>query len=313
MLLYGASLIYGFTGTVKFASISAVVMAEGVSVGLLFGLAFLCAGLAFKISAAPFHMWTPDVYEGSPTPVTAFFAAAPKVAAGVLFVRVLYDGFGDAVGAWQQIVVFIALMSMFWGGVAAIGQTNLKRLMAYSSIGHMGFALVGLAAGTESGASGMLTYLTIYVVMNVGVFAYLMCMERDGRPVVQISDLAGLSRTAPLHAAALAALMFSLAGIPPLAGFFAKYFVFVAAVEGGLAPLAIAGAVASVVSAFYYLRIVKLMYIDAPGEALDNRLPPLHGLALTASALVMALGWLPFIDGFGVTGLAEQAAISLMR
>jgi NADH-quinone oxidoreductase subunit N len=313
MLLYGASLIYGFTGTVKFASIAAVVMAEGVSVGLLFGLAFLCAGLAFKISAAPFHMWTPDVYEGSPTPVTAFFAAAPKVAAGVLFVRVLYDGFGDAVGAWQQIVVFIALMSMFWGGVAAIGQTNLKRLMAYSSIGHMGFALVGLAAGTESGASGMLTYLTIYVVMNVGVFAYLMCMERDGRPVVQISDLAGLSRTAPLHAAALAALMFSLAGIPPLAGFFAKYFVFVAAVEGGLAPLAIAGAVASVVSAFYYLRIVKLMYIDAPGEALDNRLPPLHGLALTASALVMALGWLPFIDGFGVTGLAEQAAISLMR
>lgn len=313
MLLYGASLIYGFTGTVKFASISEVVLAEGVSVGLLFGLAFLCAGLAFKLSAAPFHMWAPDVYEGSPTPVTAFFAAAPKVAAGVLFVRVLYDGFGTAIGAWQQIVVFIALVSMFWGGIAAIGQTNLKRLMAYSSIGHMGFAMVGLAAGTESGASGMLTYLTIYVVMNVGVFAYLMCMERDGRPVVQIGDLAGLSRTAPLHAAALAALMFSLAGIPPLAGFFAKYFVFVAAVEAGLVALAVAGAVASVVSAFYYLRIVKLMYIDAPGEALDNRLPPLHGVALTASALLMALGWLPFIDGFGVTAFAEQAAISLMR
>jgi NADH-quinone oxidoreductase subunit N len=313
MLLYGASLIYGFTGTVRFEGIAEVVREEGVSVGLLFGLAFLCAGLAFKISAAPFHMWTPDVYEGSPTPVTAFFAAAPKVAAGVLFVRVLYDGFGDAVDAWQQIVVFIALMSMFWGGVAAIGQTNLKRLMAYSSIGHMGYALVGLASGTESGASGMLTYLTIYVIMNIGVFAYLMCMERDGRPVVQIQDLAGLSRTAPAHAAALAALMFSLAGIPPLAGFFAKYFVFLAAVEGGLAPLAIAGAVASVISAYYYLRIVKLMYIDAPGEALDNRMPPLHSLALTASAVLMAVGWLPFLDGFGVTGLAEQAAISLMR
>jgi NADH-quinone oxidoreductase subunit N len=245
--------------------------------------------------------------------VTAFFASAPKVAAGVLFIRVLYDGFGDAVEAWQQIIVFVALMSMFWGGVAAIGQTNLKRLMAYSSIGHMGYALVGLAAGTESGASGVLIYLTIYVVMNIGVFAYLMCMERDGRPVVEIGDLAGLSATAPGHAVALAALMFSLAGIPPLAGFFAKYFVFVAAVEAVLAPLAIAGAVASVISAFYYLRIVKVMYIDAPGEALDHRLPTLHTVALAGSALLMAVGWLPFIDGFGLTGLSEIAAASLLR
>jgi NADH-quinone oxidoreductase subunit N len=313
MLLYGASLIYGFTGTVSFDGIGTVVAAEGVGIGLLFGLAFLCAGLAFKISAAPFHMWTPDVYEGSPTPVTAFFAAAPKVAAGVLFVRVLYGGFGEAAEAWRQIIVFVALMSMFWGGVAAIGQTNLKRLMAYSSIGHMGYALVGLAAGTESGAAGVLIYLAIYVVMTIGVFAYLMCMERDGRPVVEVGDLAGLSGTAPGHAVALAALMFSLAGIPPLAGFFAKYFVFVAAVEAGLAPLAVAGAVASVISAFYYLRIVKVMYIDEPGEALDNRLPTLHGAALAGSALLMALGWLPFVDGFGLTELSADAAAALMR
>jgi NADH-quinone oxidoreductase subunit N len=313
MLLYGASLVYGFTGSTKFDAIAQVVAAEGVGVGLLFGVAFLCAGLAFKISAAPFHMWTPDVYEGSPTPVTAFFASAPKVAAGVLFARVLYDAFGDAVDSWRQIIVFVALMSMFWGSVAAIGQTNLKRLMAYSSIGHMGYALVGLAAGTEAGASSLLTYLAIYVVMNVGVFAYVMCMERDGRPVVQISDLAGLSKAAPAHAAALAALMFSLAGIPPLAGFFAKYFVFVAAVQAGLAPLAIAGAVASVIGAFYYLRIVKIMYIDPEGEALDHRLPPLHYAALTASALLMGLGWLPLIDGFGVTALSEAAAQALVR
>ena len=312
MLLYGASLIYGFTGTVKFRFIGEVVAAEGVSVGLLFGLAFLSAGMAFKISAAPFHMWTPDVYEGSPTPVTAFFASAPKVAAGALFVRALYGGFADEVGAWQQIVVFLALMSMFWGAVAAIGQSNLKRLMAYSSIGHMGYALVGLAAGTHSGASGLLTYMAIYVVMNIGVFAYLMCMERDGRPVMRVEDLSGLSQTAPLHAAALAALMFSLAGIPPLAGFFAKYFVFVAAVEAGLAPLAIAGAVASVIAAFYYLRIVKVMYIDAPGEALDHRMPTLHMAALSGSALAMTVGWLPFIDGFGLTAMTEAAARTIM-
>ncbi len=313
LLLYGCSLIYGYTGSTQFESIAAVVLAEGVGVGLLFGLVFLSAGLAFKISAAPFHMWTPDVYEGSPTPVTALFATAPKVAAGVLFARVLFDAFGDAVDSWRQIIVFAALISMFWGAFAAIGQSNIKRLMAYSSIGHMGFALVGLAAGTVDGASSLLIYLAIYVVMNVGVFAFLLTMERDGRPVVQIADLAGLHQRAPGAALAMAVLMFSLAGIPPLAGFFAKYFVFVAAIEAGLAPLAIAGAVASVVGAFYYLRIVKIMYVDAEGEALDNRTPLLNGAALALSAALIGLGWLPFLDGFGLTELTAAAAQSLVR
>lgn len=313
LLLYGCSLIYGYTGTTRFEGIAAVVLAEGVGVGLLFGLVFLSAGLAFKISAAPFHMWTPDVYEGSPTPVTALFATAPKAAAGVLFARVLLDAFGDAAESWRQIIVFAALLSMFWGAFAAIGQTNLKRLMAYSSIGHMGFALVGLAAGSVDGASSLLFYLAVYVVMNVGVFAFLLTMERDGRPVVQISDLAGLHRRAPAAALALAVLMFSLAGIPPLAGFFAKYFVFVAAIEAGLAPLAIAGAVASVIGAFYYLRIVKIMYIDAEGEALDDRLPLLNGAALALSAALIGLGWLPFLDGFGLTEATAAAAQALVR
>jgi NADH-quinone oxidoreductase subunit N len=284
-----------------------------MGLGLLFGVTFMAAGLAFKISAAPFHMWTPDVYEGSPTPVTAFFATAPKVAAGVLFARLLFDAFGDAVSSWRQIIVFVALMSMFWGSFAAIGQSNLKRLMAYSSIGHMGFALLGLASGTVDGAGALLIYLAVYVVMNVGVFAFLMCMEREGRPVVEIADLAGLSAQAPGKALGMAILMFSLAGIPPLGGFFAKYFVFVSAVEAGLAPVAIAGVIASVIGAFYYLRIVKVMYVDAEGAPLDDRMPMLHGLALTVSAVMIALGWLPFIDGFGVTTLSEAAAQSLLR
>jgi len=313
LLLYGCSLIYGYTGSTQFDSIASVVAAEGVGVGLLFGLVFLSAGLAFKISAAPFHMWTPDVYEGSPTPVTALFATAPKAAAGVLFARVLLDAFGDSAESWRQIVVFAALLSMFWGAFAAIGQSNLKRLMAYSSIGHMGFALVGLAAGSVDGASSLLIYLAIYVVMNVGVFAFLLSMERDGRPVVQVSDLAGLHQRAPGAALAMAVLMFSLAGIPPLAGFFAKYFVFVAAIEAGLAPLAIAGAVASVIGAFYYLRIVRVMYIDAEGEALDDRLPLLNGAALAASAALIGLGWLPFLDGFGLTEVTAAAAQALVR
>ncbi len=313
LLLYGASLIYGYTGSTRFDEIAAVVLAEGMGLGLLFGVTFMAAGLAFKISAAPFHMWTPDVYEGSPTPVTAFFATAPKVAAGVLFARLLFDAFGDAVSSWRQIIVFIALMSMFWGSFAAIGQSNLKRLMAYSSIGHMGFALLGLASGTVDGAGALLIYLAVYVVMNVGVFAFLMCMEREGRPVVGISDLAGLSAQAPGKALGMAILMFSLAGIPPLGGFFAKYFVFVSAVEAGLAPVAIAGVFASVIGAFYYLRIVKVMYVDVEGAPLDDRMPMLHGLALTVSAVMIALGWLPFIDGFGVTTLSEAAAQSLLR
>ncbi len=313
LLLYGASLIYGFAGATGFEAIHRVVAAEGLSYGLLAGVAFMAAGLAFKVSAAPFHMWTPDVYEGSPTPVTAFFSTAPKVAAAALFARLMFDAFGDAVGEWRQIIVFIALMSMFWGAVAAIGQSNLKRLMAYSSIGHMGYALLGLAAGTEQGVGAMLIYMAIYVVMNIGVFAYIMSMERDGRPVVDINDLAGLSANSPSRAMAVAALMFSLAGIPPLAGFFAKYFVFVAAVEAGLAPVAVAGAVASVIGAFYYLRIVKIMYVDPAREPLDRRMHPLNGLALTAASVAMAFGWLPFIGGFGVIEMGAQAAGALFR
>ncbi len=312
LLLYGASLIYGYTGTTRFDGIAAVIQADGVSLGLTFGLVFLCAGLAFKVSAAPFHMWTPDVYEGSPTPVTAFFSTAPKAAAAALFARVMFDGFGDATGAWQQIVVFISVASMFLGAVAAIGQTNIKRLLAYSSIGHMGFALVGLASGSAQGAQAVLIYLAIYVAMNVGVFAFVICMERAGRPATKIADLAGLANTNPTMAVCMATLMLSLAGIPPLVGFFGKYFVFVAAVEAGLIWLAIAGAIASVIGAFYYLRIVKVIYFDEVGEALDMRLPMAHRLALGAAAAIMAFAWLPFINGFGLVEAAEAAAASLL-
>ena len=313
LLLYGASLVYGYTGATGFASISAVVASEPVSLGLLFGLAFLCAGMAFKISAAPFHMWTPDVYEGAPTPVTAFFATAPKAAAGALFARVLYDAFGGAVGEWQQILAFLAIASMFLGSVAAIGQTNLKRLLAYSSIAHMGFALVGLAAGTQAGAQALLIYLAIYVTMNVGVFAFILTMARDGQPVVEIADLAGLSKDRPAIAMAMGALMFSLAGIPPLVGFFGKWQVFAAAVEAGLAALAVAGAVASVIGAFYYLRIVKIIYFDATDDPLDRRMPLPHGVALGVASAAMGLGWLPMVNLFGVPEAAASAAAALLQ
>ena len=315
MLLYGASLVYGYTGTTRFAGIAEVIASDGVELGLTFGLVFVCAALAFKISAAPFHMWTPDVYEGSPTPVTAFFATAPKVAAAVLFARVLYDGFGNSIGDWQQILVFIAIASMFLGAIAAIGQSNLKRLLAYSSIGHMGYALVGLAAGTEAGAQSLLIYLTIYLVMNTGVFAFILTMERNGKPVASIQDLAGLSRTRPAQALGVAILMFSLAGLPPLVGFFGKFFVFKAAVDAGLAPLAVAGAVASVIGAYYYLNIVKIMYLDQPGQALGSNGRIVHHVALGLAAAIMAAGWLPlpFLQGFGVPEVALAAAQSLMQ
>ncbi len=259
-------------------------------------------------------MWTPDVYEGSPTPVTAFFATAPKVAAGALFARVLYDGFGDAVGDWQQILVFVAIASMFLGAIAAIGQKNLKRLMAYSSIGHMGFALVGLAAGTEEGAQALMFYLAIYVVMNLGVFAFILSMEREGKPVVQITDLQGLASVKPAQALALAILMFSLAGLPPLVGFFAKFFVFKAAVEAGLAPLAVAGAIASVIGAYYYLNIVRLMYLTEQERPLDLVAGPFGQAVVALSAVAMAIGWLPFVaSGVGLTDAALVAAQSLGR
>ena len=313
LLLYGASLVYGYTGATKFESIAHVVATEEMSLGLIFGLSFLCMGLAFKISAVPFHMWTPDVYEGAPTPVTAFFATAPKAAAAALFARVLFDGFGAAVSDWQQILVFLALASMFLGSIAAIAQTNLKRLMAYSSIAHMGFALVGLSAGTQAGASALLIYIAIYVTMNVGVFAFILTMERDGRPVTDIADLAGLAKERPAQALALAALFFSLAGIPPLVGFFGKWYVFMAAVEAGLTPLALAGAVASVIGAFYYLRIVKLIYFDVTERPMTGAMPLVHGVALSVAAAAMGLGWLPMVNLFGVPEAAEAAAAALLQ
>ena len=267
MLLYGASLIYGFTGTVSFAGIAAE--AKSGNIGLLFGLVFLLAGLCFKVSAVPFHMWTPDVYEGAPTPVTAFFASAPKVAALAVFARVALTAFPGIVPQWQQIVVFVSIASMALGSFAAIGQKNIKRLMAYSSIGHMGFALVGLAAGTEQGAQGVLVYIAIYVAMTLGTFAIILAMKRNGRAVETIGDFAGLSRTNPVLAFFFAMFLFSLAGIPPLAGFFAKFYVFLAAIKAGLFTLAVIGVVTSVVGAFYYLAIVKVMYFDEPKDAME--------------------------------------------
>jgi NADH-quinone oxidoreductase subunit N len=262
MLLYGCSLIYGFTGTVTFAGIASAATEGGV--GLTFGLVFLFAGLCFKISAVPFHMWTPDVYQGAPTPITAFFAAAPKVAAMAIFLRVALTAFPAIMLQWQQILSFVAIASMLLGSFAAIGQTNIKRLMAYSSIGHMGFALIGLAAGTSEGVQGVLVYLTIYVTMTLGAFACILAMRREEGPIETISELAGLARTNGPMAFLFAMLLFSLAGLPPLAGFFAKFYVFLAAIKAGLYVLAVIGVIASVIGAYYYLLIVKVMYFDEP-------------------------------------------------
>ncbi len=266
MLLYGASLIYGFTGHTDFAGIAEAMAGSGQSLGLIFGLVFLLAGMAFKISAVPFHMWTPDVYEGSASPITAFFAAAPKIAAMAMLIRVVIGPFEPVTPDWQQIIAFIAIASMVLGAFAAIGQTNIKRLMAYSSIGHMGYALVGLSAGTQPGVSGVILYMLIYMVMTIGTFACIISMRRKDGVVEEISDLAGLSQRNPLMALVLTLLMFSLAGIPPLAGFFAKYFVFIAAIEAGLYVLAVIGVLASVVGAYYYLRVIKVMWFDEPAD-----------------------------------------------
>src|SRR6516165_3926936 len=264
MLLYGASLVYGFTGTVNFTAIAQAAGQGGI--GLIMGLVFLFAGFCFKVSAVPFHMWTPDVYEGAPTPVTAFFAAAPKVAGIAMFVRATIMAFPGVVPQWQQIVVFVAIASMALGAFAAIGQRNIKRLMAYSSIGHMGFALIGLAAATAEGVEGVLVYMAIYLAMTLGTFAVILAMRREGHMVEGIGDLAGLALTNPAMAFFLAVLLFSLAGIPPLAGFFAKFYVFLAAIKAGLFALAVIGVVTSVVGAYYYLAIVKTMYFDEPAE-----------------------------------------------
>jgi NADH-quinone oxidoreductase subunit N len=264
MLLYGISLVYGYTGNTGFAEIAAALAQGERQLGLVFGLVFVLAGLAFKISAVPFHMWTPDVYEGAPTPVTAFFAAAPKMAAMALIVRVVVGPFEPVAADWQQIVVFISIASMLLGAFAAIGQRNIKRLMAYSSIGHMGFALVGLAANTQTGVRGVAIYMLIYLVMTLGTFAFILAMRRKDGNVEQIDDLAGLAQTNPMMATIMTIMMFSLAGIPPLAGFWAKWYVFLAAIEANLVALAVIGVLASVVGAYYYLRIIKIMWFDEP-------------------------------------------------
>ena len=309
MLLYGASLTYGYAGTTRFEGIVSVATEGEISLGLLFGLVFLITGLAFKVSAVPFHMWTPDVYEGSPTPVTAFFATAPKVAAMALFARVVHDAFGGVVGDWQQILALLSVLSMFLGAVAAIGQRNIKRLMAYSSIAHMGYALMGLAAGTAFGVQAMLVYMTIYVTMNVGTFAFILSMSRDGQPVTDIASLNMLSRQSPGRALAMLVLLFSLAGVPPLVGFFGKYYVLLAAVDAGLAWLAVAGVVASVIGAFYYLRIVYFMYFGDEREPLDASSSPVLWAFLAASAAIMVVG---VVNLFGIEGFAAAAAATLV-
>jgi NADH-quinone oxidoreductase subunit N len=306
MLLYGASLIYGFTGTISFAGIAQATH-TGASIGLVFGLVFLFVGFCFKISAVPFHMWTPDVYEGAPTPVTAFFASAPKVAAMAVFVRATMVAFPGITHEWQQIVVFVSIASMALGAFAAIGQRNIKRLMAYSSIGHMGFALVGLAAGTAQGVQGVLIYMTVYVTMTLGTFAMILAMRRDGKLVETIGDLAGLSRTHPTMAFLLAMLLFSLAGIPPLAGFFAKFYVFLAAINAGLYTLAVIGVLTSVVGAYYYLAIVKTMYFDEPVPAFQ-RIPASLGFVLAVGGLFNLLF---FAYPAPLLGAATAAAQSL--
>lgn len=292
ILLYGISLVYGFSGTTLFAGI-ADAYAQGRSTGLLFGLVFVFAGLAFKISAVPFHMWTPDVYEGAPTPVTAFFASAPKVAAIALATRVAIEAMGPAIHDWRQIVIFAALASIIFGAVAAIGQTNIKRLLAYSSINNVGFALIGLAAGGEAGVSSVLYYMAIYVVMTLGSFLIVLQMRGpDGQPIESIASLSGMSRSRPGLALAFAIFMFSLAGIPPLLGFFAKLQVFVAAVHAGLFIFAAVGAAASAIGAYYYLKIVKTMYFDEPGESFSGKTDPVEGaLLVVAAAVISPLGW----------------------
>ncbi len=293
MLLYGSSLVYGFTGTVSFPGIVAALNEGNANLGITLGIVFVAAGVAFKMSAVPFHMWTPDVYEGSPTPVTAFFASAPKMAAVAMTVRIFIGAFPDVTAIWQQIIVFIAIASMALGSFAAIGQTSIKRLMAYSSIGNIGYALVGLAAGSQAGISGVVIYMIIYLAMTLGAFAVLLSLRRGGRMYETLDDLSGLSRTHPVLAFCLAAMMFSLAGIPPLAGFFAKYYVFAAAIQANLISLAVIGVVTSVVGAFYYLRLVKVMYFDEPLAPYDTMAPGLRIVLGLSSALVILFVLLP--------------------
>jgi len=312
LLLYGASLIYGFSGATGFGDIAMAFQPENgqLPIAMTIGLVFLIAGLAFKVSAVPFHMWTPDVYEGAPTAVTAFFAAAPKLAGMAIFVRVLLTAFPDAIVAWQQIIIFISFASMALGAFAAIGQNNIKRLLAYSSIGHMGFALVGFAAGTQEGVASVILYMLLYAIMTLGTFACVLAMRREGGMVEKIDNLAGLSQTRPFMAACLAIMMFSLAGIPPMAGFFSKLFVFRAAIDAGLYSLSILGVLSSVVGAYYYLRIVKIMYIDAPPE--EAYAPMARDLRYLAGASA-AFALLFFVYPAPLVSISEAAAAALYQ
>ncbi|HEX6740776.1 MAG TPA: NADH-quinone oxidoreductase subunit NuoN, partial [Sphingomicrobium sp.] len=310
ILLYGISLLYGFTGTMSFTGLSAAFARGAPTLGLLFGLVFILAGLAFKVSAVPFHMWTPDVYEGAPTPVTAFFASAPKAAAVLLATRLCVEGLGPATDAWRQIVIFAALASIFLGAVAAWGQTNIKRLLAYSSINNVGFALVGLAAGGPAGAAAVLFYMAVYVVMTLGAFLCVLWMRgSDGQPIESIASLSGLAQTRPGLAAAFAIFMFSLAGIPPLFGFWPKVVVFLAAVRSGYTAFAVAAAVGSVVGAYYYIKIVKVMYFDDPAEPYARPREPVQGLLMLLAAIAVSpLGYL-LIRPLGA--ITSQAAASI--
>ncbi|MDZ7908746.1 MAG: NADH-quinone oxidoreductase subunit NuoN [Gemmobacter sp.] len=310
LLLYGASLTYGYAGTTLFSGILST-LDEGVPLGLLFGLVFMLSGLAFKVSAAPFHMWTPDVYEGSPTPVTAFFATAPKVAAMALFARLAHDAFGTISGDWQQVIAVMSLLSMFIGAVAAIGQKDIKRLMAYSSIAHMGYALLGLAAGTSLGVQAMLIYMAIYVTMNIGTFAFILSLEKDGKPVTSIDSLNMLSKRDPMKAYAVLVLMFSLAGVPPFIGFFAKYAVWQAAVSAGLTWLVIASAVASAIGAFYYLRIVYFMFFGKETDGVESRMSAVQWVSFVAAVLVVTFG--AAVQLLGIESWAAVAAEALVR
>jgi NADH-quinone oxidoreductase subunit N len=311
LLLYGSSLVYGYAGTTLFSGIVAAAGDGLAPVGLLFGLVFVMAGLAFKVSAVPFHMWTPDVYEGSPTPVTTFFATAPKVAAMALFARVLHDAFGGVSADWTQVLILISGLSMFVGAIAAIGQTNIKRLMAYSSIAHMGYAMIGLAAGTAFGIEAMLTYMAIYVTMNIGTFAFILSMERDGIPVTDIDALRMYSKAEPGKAMALLVLLFSLAGVPPMLGFFAKLGVWQAGIDAGLFWLVVASAVASAIGAYYYLRIVYFMYFGEETQAaMDENSSPVLWVMLMGAALVMVVG---VVSLFGIDSAAATAAAALVN
>jgi NADH-quinone oxidoreductase subunit N len=309
MLLYGASLVYGFSGTTGFVDIAKTLTAGSEpSAGLIVGLVFVAVGLAFKVSAVPFHMWTPDVYEGAPTPVTAFFSVAPKMAAIALFMRVMIEPFGPLLAEWRQVIVFLSVASMVLGAVAAIAQSNIKRLMAYSSIGHIGYALIGLAVGTPAGIRGVLVYMAIYLFMNLGTWAVILCMRQKGQMLENIADLGGLARTQPGLALTLAIFMFAMAGIPPTAGFFSKVYIFLAAIDAQMNALAIIGVLASVVGAFYYLRIVKVMYFDEPQAAFDRPIASELKGVLVVTAIV-TLFFFVFPDP--LVGSAQAAAASL--